>query len=90
MAEVERSMSSRELAEWQAFARLEPIGVDRLDFLAALICTTVANSNRSSKQKPYEIKDFLVISKSYEKRKPLDQQVREAMTKLKAGKNRGK
>lgn len=39
-------MDSRELTEWMAFDRVEPIGGRRSDFQAAIIASTVANSNR--------------------------------------------
>lgn len=53
-------MTAEEFAEWRAFERVEgPFGDRRLDSLAALICTTVANAWRG-KRKPYELKDFIL------------------------------
>lgn len=52
MAELQRRMSSLEFARWQAFERLEPIGVSRADFHAGLIAATVANSVRDPKERP--------------------------------------
>lgn len=52
-------MDSRELAEWQAFERLEgPIGQKRDDILAASQIAAVINVNRSRK-KPYPVEDFI-------------------------------
>lgn len=39
-------MDSRELTEWMAFDRVEPIGGRRSDYQAAIIASTVANANR--------------------------------------------
>ncbi|MFO7905798.1 MAG: hypothetical protein R6U98_24280 [Pirellulaceae bacterium] len=37
------SMTSRQFAEWQAYATLEPWGEDRADLRAGIISSTVAN-----------------------------------------------
>ncbi len=42
-----------------AFAQTEPIGAERADLQAAIIACTMANINRSSKQSPYKIGDFM-------------------------------
>ncbi len=54
-------MSSRELSEWQAFARREPIGLRRLDYLTAMIVAAIYNVNRDTRKhrKPFEIERFL-------------------------------
>jgi hypothetical protein len=62
-------ISSRELAEWQAFSLLEPFGERRADLRAAIIASTIANANRDKDKKPepftphdfmpnYETKDY--------------------------------
>jgi len=43
-----------------AFASIEPIGDRRADLRAALIACTIANSVRTSKQRPLTIKDFML------------------------------
>jgi len=55
-------MTSREFAEWMAFARLEPLGERRGDWQAALVASTVANVNRDPKQRkdPFTPSDFLL------------------------------
>lgn len=54
--------SSRELAEWMAFAQLEPIGDRRGDYQAAQVAQVIANVNRDTKKrkKPYPVEDFLL------------------------------
>jgi len=54
--------SSRELAEWMAFAQLEPIGARRGDYQAAQVAQVIANVNRDTKKrrKPYPVEDFLL------------------------------
>lgn len=42
-----------------AFDRISPIGGDRLDILAAIIATTMANCMRGAKQSAYKIGDFI-------------------------------
>lgn len=52
-------MDSREIAEWQAFERIEgPIGQRRDDILAASQVAAVVNVNRS-RSKPYPVEDFI-------------------------------
>jgi len=52
-------MSSREFAEWLAFAGLEPLGDARGDLQAAIIAATVANMLRGKDSKPVGIEDML-------------------------------
>jgi hypothetical protein len=58
-------MSSREFAEWVAFARVEPIGQAREDYRLAYLMAFLGNvltaRNRKSKEKPrvFEPQDFL-------------------------------
>ena len=59
MAECQRAVSSREYAEWMAFARHEPIGAQRGDLQAAMICMLVANVNRGKGQRPFRVQEFL-------------------------------
>ena len=59
MRELLQRIDSHELAEWNAYFRLDPFGQDRQDIGAALVACTVANVNRSNDQDPYEIQDFM-------------------------------
>ena len=52
-------MSSREFAEWLAFAGLEPLGDARGDLQAAIIAATVANMLRGKDSKAVGIEDML-------------------------------
>ena len=47
---------SDELSEWIAYDRFNTIRPERQDFLAAMICTIIANSNS---KKNYKVKDFM-------------------------------
>ncbi len=53
-------MSSRELAEWRAYDRLEPIGEPRADFRMAVLTSLIANVNRDPEKakEPFEPSDF--------------------------------
>jgi len=55
LAEVD----SRELAEWQAFDRLDPIGQDRDDWRAGIVAATVANRSRGKGERAYSPADFV-------------------------------
>jgi hypothetical protein len=54
-------MSSSEFSEWLAFLSIEPLGEDRTDVQAGLICATIANANRDDKKKkkPFDAIDFI-------------------------------
>lgn len=53
-------LSSSQLAEWLAFYQLEPWGEERADLRAGIVASTIANANRSQKQKkPYTPEDFM-------------------------------
>jgi hypothetical protein len=58
-AEMMERMSSRELSEWQLFAKSEPFGSEA-DYIGhAITAQTIANVNRPEGQSPYEIDDFM-------------------------------
>lgn len=61
VAELLDRISSRELSEWMAFDRIEPVGDRRLDVLAAMVMCLLANVNRNPKKrkKPYQVDEFL-------------------------------
>lgn len=52
-------ISSHTLSEWMAYARLEPWGEDRADLRAGIIASTMANSMRGKKGKPFKPQDFM-------------------------------
>lgn len=60
VAELLSSLDARELAEWFAFAAIEPFGEERDDLRAGQVCAVVANVNRSQGGKTYSAKDFLL------------------------------
>lgn len=53
--------SGANLAEWEAFAQLEPFGAWREDYRIATLCQTVAALAGAKKRdgKPFEIADFM-------------------------------
>jgi hypothetical protein len=52
-------ISSHTFAEWLAFRRLEPWGEERADLRAGIIASTMANSMRGKKGKPFKPQDFM-------------------------------
>jgi hypothetical protein len=52
VAEIEARFSSREIAEWMAFASLEPFGEERADLRAGIIASVLANIHRDRKRRP--------------------------------------
>jgi hypothetical protein len=54
-------MSSHEFGEWMAFARREPIGAYRQDYLAAILSSLIANVYRNAEVRPdpFAPDDFL-------------------------------
>jgi hypothetical protein len=56
---VLESMSSRQLTEWIAYAKLEPFGEERADLRAGIVASVIANANRDPKRKPYKPEDFM-------------------------------
>jgi len=54
-------ISGRELAEWQAYFRLEPFGEERADLRAAIVAATVANTARDRKRRrrPFQAAEFM-------------------------------
>lgn len=54
-------MSSKEFAEWMAYAQIEPFGDERADLRMAILASLIANVNRDPKKRstPYEVSDFM-------------------------------
>src|SRR5690606_26585646 len=60
VAELLDSISSREIAEWQAFEQIEgPLGGLRGDVHAAMICAQIYNANRGKGDRAKNAADFL-------------------------------
>lgn len=55
------AMSWAQLAEWQAYASIDPFGESRADLRSAQICAILANVNRDPKRRsqPYKVEDFM-------------------------------
>ena len=54
-------VSSRELSEWMAYAKIEPFGEMRADLRAGIIASTVANTARDPKKRrrPFQPREFM-------------------------------
>ena len=52
-------MTSSELAEWQAFDRIEPFGEQRADLRSAIVAATVASSGTNRPKRAPKVADFL-------------------------------
>jgi len=59
VAELLDRVSSRELAEWMAFAQLEPFGSEADYVGPAIIASTMANIHRGKGKKAFSIDDFM-------------------------------
>ena len=67
-------LTGEELAEWEAYDRLEPIGEVREDYRKAYQACLIANTTpRKKGSKPYEVEDFLLTwgMREFEKRKKM-------------------
>jgi hypothetical protein len=58
-----KNISSRELSEWQAYARLEPFGEQRADLRAGIIAAVIASAFRNPKKRkdPFSPADFMPV-----------------------------
>lgn len=60
MGELLARIDSRELNEWEAYELVAgPIGRERDDQLFAQLQATIANAQRSKKQRPYKAEQFV-------------------------------
>ena len=59
VADAQRYISAREFAEWIAYDRMSPVGLERAEWGAAMLAAVFANAFRSSKQRAFSPADFL-------------------------------
>ena len=61
MDELLRGMSSAEMAEWMAYAMIEPFGESRADLRMGIIASLLANIHRDPKKRrqAYKPEDFI-------------------------------
>lgn len=52
-------ISSRQLAEWMAFYKLEPFGFEAMMYGHAITSSTIANAHRKKGRKAFQPFDFL-------------------------------
>jgi hypothetical protein len=55
-----QQLTAAQLAEWEAFDSLEPIGKWRDDYRTALLCTLISNMFSDKKSNPAKLTDFLL------------------------------
>ena len=55
-----RSLTAKQFAEWEHYARLEPFNELRQDYRVASIVQMVANVNRGKNQAAYSLQDFML------------------------------
>ena len=55
-----RSLTAKQFAEWEHYAKLEPFNELREDYRTASIVTMIANVNRGSKHQPFKLEDFVL------------------------------
>ena len=63
MAEWQKAMSSREFAEWVAYAGMEPFGETRADIRIATLAALFAEANRDRKRrrKAFSVGEFVEL-----------------------------
>lgn len=54
------SMSSKELADWQAYYTLEPWGDERADLRMGVLCALIANMFRKKGSRPHKAEEFVL------------------------------
>lgn len=54
-----QDLSSKELAEWQAYERVEPFGERRMDIRFAMLAMTISNIWRGKNQPPFKLEQFM-------------------------------
>ena len=59
VGEAQQRISSSEFVEWVAFYGLEPFGGLKEDWRSGLVCSVLANVNRSKARTAYKPKDFM-------------------------------
>ena len=52
-------MSAREIAEWAAYAKVEPFGEARANWHMAVLASLLYNSNRGQDANPLDVADFM-------------------------------
>lgn len=52
-------LSSTDVAEWQAYAAVEWLPNERLEWLLAALCTITTNANRGKDDRPTTMQDFM-------------------------------
>jgi hypothetical protein len=80
------TVSGEELALWQGFDQLHPIGDWRHDLGYGIIASTVANANRGRNVKPFEPFDFMPLAPK--RKESLGQKIRDQLLKASGSKKR--
>jgi len=73
VAELERTLTSHELAEWAAYNIVEPFGQPRTDDGFRLLAYALFNANRGKNAKPFEMGEFLKVWEPPQRKTPRDE-----------------
>lgn len=55
-----RSLTAKQLVDWETYAEIEPFDETRDDYRVASIVQMIANVNRDPKREAYKLSDFLL------------------------------
>ena len=80
--DILKGLTAQQFLRWELYSMFEPFGEERADYRAASIAAVIANVNRSKKQKPYKIEDFLLKFGEAEPKKKQTWQEQLAIMKL--------
>ena len=85
VGELLERASSRELASWRAYDRLEPIGSLRADLHVAMLATLMFNLWRDPKEPMKTVADFMPVFDEVEYQERVDRLAREGAKSVLAG-----
>lgn len=74
MAELEATVSAREMIAWSDYYDLEPWGAMRDNIHAGIVASMLFNVNRGRAEKPRTFNDFLLITNEEEIKQTKTQQ----------------
>jgi hypothetical protein len=84
VAELMETLSARELQQWQAFDRINPIGDERIDLLIGIMTASLINSQPGRKRK-FKASDFMPFVTDDDRKNQLGQDIRKAFAQFKKG-----
>lgn len=92
VSQLERTLSAAELAEWEAFNEIEPIGDDRADLRTGILASLWANMHRRKGSPAFKPTDFMpFVDREAVKRREnsaLSEKIRGALMGMGGGRSR--